>query len=249
MKDYIKLPVIAPMSDSRAELRQRDDVFWKNYILFFLLKYYKEVNHTEIENLIEVENKKNISNIEAAIKKHIRRWLKNNPTFARYELIINLEALAGDNLEGYYDLKFEHSQWHHKYFAFEAKNMGKAKSMTASTSICEYVYTKKTKDNIIKEDGGMYRYFIGKYACQLNFAGMIGFVIGKIDDPVGKLIKKINLVYDNDISIGRLIEEKIIENSIAENPNTFDSVHLRQNSETKQNEVFRLHHIIMDFTQ
>jgi len=245
MKDYIKLPAIAPMSDSRAELRHCDDVFWKNYILFFLLKYYQEVNDAEIKNIVESETQKERAEIETRIKKHIRRWLKNCPIFSRYEFIVNLEALAGDNLEGYYDLKFQHSQWHDKYFSFEAKNIGKIKRMTVSKSINEYVYIKE-KD---RENGGMYRYFIGKYSGELNFGGMIGFVIGEVDNPVRKVIEKINSVYDNDVSIGRLIEEKIIENSIAENPNTFDSVHLRQNSETKQNEVFRLHHIIMDFTQ
>jgi hypothetical protein len=246
MKDYIKLPAIASMSDSRAELRQHNDAFWKNHIIFFLLKYYKEVNNTEIKELIETENLKKIAKIETRIRDHIYRWLKNCPTFENHGFRVNREVLVNDNLEGYYDLKIDHSDWAiNKYFVFEAKNLGKAKSMSAAKSINEYVYIKE-KDI---EDGGIYRYFIGKYVKELNFAGMIGFVIGGIDDPVGKLITKINLIYDNESSIGNLVEEKIIKNSIAENPNTFDSIHLRQNSETKRDEVFRLHHIIMDFTQ
>jgi len=44
------------------------------------------------------------------------------------------------------------------------------------------------------------------------------------------------------------IVQALIENSISGNHNTFDSIHLRQNIETKQDEEFWLHHILMDFT-
>ena len=242
MKNYIKLPSLKPMSDSRKELSLITDETWKQYIFHFLLKYYKEVEE-EVITLIKTEHKKPRANIETAIKKHIRHWLKNCKDFDRHQFIINLEPSADGYLEGFYDLKFEHSQWRKKYFSFEAKNLGKTKNMSSSKSIKEYVYIKEKS----REDGGMYRYFIGKYACEMNFGGMIGFIVGKIENPIVALIDKIYSVYDNNL-VGKLTKEKIIKNSISGNHNTFDSIHLRQNIETKQDEEFWLHHILMDFT-
>ncbi len=243
MNDYIKLPALKPMPDSRNLLRRIPDTVWKQYVFYFLLKYYKEVKKEEIITLIKTRNKKKRANIEKAIKKHIRRWLKNCPSFDKHEFVINLEPSAEGEPEGFYDLKIEHSQWRRKYFSFEAKNLGKTKSMSSSKSISEYIYIKE-KD---REDGGMYRYFIGKYACEMAFGGMIGFIIGTIENPIAALIDKIHSVYDKNLA-GKLTKEKIIKNSISSNHNTFDSIHLRQNIKTKQDEVFRLHHMIMDFT-
>jgi len=243
MKSYIKLPSLNPMPDSRKELRLLSDNEWKEYIFSYILKYY-EVNQQEVVTLIETETKKNRAHIESEIKKHIKNWLTRKcAEFEEHEFKLNLEPLTECNVEGYYDLKFEHSQWHNKYFSFEAKNLGNAKSVKLSKSINEYVYVKE-KD---REDGGMYRYLNGKYACNMNFGGMIGFVIGRTENSIiEKLINKIYTVYDNN-TIGMLTNDKIIKNSIYRNPNTFDSIHIRQNNKTKENEEFRLHHIIMDF--
>jgi len=244
MKGYIKLPPLKPMSDSRTELRLLSDNEWKEYVFFFILKYCNEVEQKEILTLIETETRKSRANIEEAIKKHIRNWLKwKCPEFELHEFILNLEPSTECNLEGYYDLKFEHSQWRNRYFSFEAKNLGKAKSITLTKSIDEYVYVKEAD----REDGGMFRYLISKYACNMNFGGMIGFVVGKSKESmIEKLTYQIYKIYDNK-SIGKLTDEKIVKNSILGNENTFDSIHIRQNSKTNQDEVFRLHHIIMDF--
>lgn len=243
MRNYIKLPALKPMLDSRKILSLMSDETWKQYVFHFLLKYYKEVKEEEIITLIKTENKKPRTNIETAIKKHIRLWLKKCKDFDRHEFIINLEPSTEGYSEGFYDLKFEHSQWRKKYFSFEAKNLGKTKSMSSSKSISEYVYVKEKG----REDGGMYRYFIGKYACEMDFGGMIGFIVGEIENPIVALIDKIYSVYNNNL-VGKLTKEKIIKNSISGNHNTFDSIHLRQNIKTKQDEEFWLHHILMDFT-
>lgn len=249
MRNYIKLPALKPMSDSRKILSLLSDKTWKQYIFYFLLKYYKEVKEKEVITLIwkESENQKSRANIETAIKKHICHWLKNCPVFDRHQFIVNLEPSAEGYSEGFYDLKFEHSQWRKKYFSFEAKNLGKTKSLSSSKSIKEYVYTKEKRKGKYVEDGGMYRYFIGKYACEMKFGGMIGFIVGKIETPIAKLISKIYSVYDNNL-VGKLTKKKIIKNSISGNHNTFDSIHLRQNIKTKKDEEFWLHHILMDFT-
>jgi len=78
----------------------------------------------------------------------------------------------------------------------------------------------------------MYRYFIGKYACEMKFGGMIGFIVGEIETPIVVLIDKIYSVYNNNL-VGKLTKEKIIKNSISGNHNTFDSIHLRQNIKTR----------------
>lgn len=243
MKHYIKLPAIKPLPDSRIQLRVMSDDFWKQRIFFFLLKYYKEVNQKEIVILIDTENKKNRAKIENAITKHIYWWLKKDcPLFGYDDFKINREASAEGSLDGFYDLKIQRSEWQ-KYFCFECKNLGEAKNISAERSINEYVYVRKNG----KENGGMYRYFNGKYACDINFGGMIGFVIGEMENPVAVLINKIEAVYNNQ-SVGKLMGDKIIKNSVFDNANTFDSIHLRQNCETNQDEVFYLHHLIMDFT-
>ena len=154
-------------------------------------------------------------------------------------LKLNLEAKS-ECFEGFYDLKFQHSDWD-KYFVFEAKNLGKIKSREHSTLLNEYVYIK-TKD---KEDGGMYRFMTKKYACEINFGGMLGFVVGETKgNIIDDLTEKINIVYQN-MDKGKLVGEKIILCSIAENKNTFTTIHSRD----KTSEKFCMYHIIMDFTK
>jgi hypothetical protein len=139
-------------------------------------------------------------------------------------------------------LEFFHSYWNNtdSSFVFECKNLGKIKSCSFSQSINEYIYVD------YKKDGGMYRYFTGKYSYDMNFGGMIGFIIGSTGVPIiSKLIEKINEVYDSN-SIGKLAYP-IIQNSIFNNKNTFDSIHIRKNYQTNEDEEFTLHHIIMDF--
>ncbi len=245
MKGYIKLPPIKVMSDSRTELRKLDDKEWKNYIFFHLLQFYKNVDNKHIVALIENETKKSRANIEREIKKHIRNWLKwESQTFNEQGFKINLEPSAECNNEGYIDLQFEHSDWQNKYFSFEAKNLGKIKKTKLSKSISEYVYVK-TKD---RENGGMYRFMTSKYACDINFGGMLGFVVGKTKENIIKsLTEEIKFIYNNK-KIGNLTGKKIIYNSIENNKNTFNTIHIRKNYLTQKEEEFYLYHIIMDFS-
>ena len=238
-KGYIKLPPIKSMPDSRTLLRQLPDEEWKSYVFFFLLKYFKELDKKEVLSLIDDEKRKNRAQIETVIKKHIRNWLERKcAEFSLCEFKIDRESSTEAEVEGYYDLKFQHSQWS-KYISFEAKNLGQTKGITLPQSINEYVYVKT------KNDGGMYRYITNKYDCNFNFGGMIGFVIGDANVSVmDLLISKIQTVFCND-SIGRLIDDKIITSSIAGNPNTFDTIHFVEYGDEKK---LRLHHILMDFT-
>ncbi|MEA3495665.1 MAG: hypothetical protein U9R42_06475 [Bacteroidota bacterium] len=243
MKEYFKIPKTKAMSNLRDQLRKLDDEIWKNYIFSHLFQYYNSVDNKTIQTIIQKETDKKKANIETEIKKHIRNWLtRQSESFDEQEFIVNLEPSSECNKDGFIDLKFEHSSWRNKYFSFEAKNLGEIKNRGQSTLINEYVYVK-TKD---REDGGMYRYMTNKYACELNFGGMLGFVVGKNQDLINKLTDKIQSVYQKT-NRGTLIGNKIIYNSITDNKNTFDTIHLRKNSITKQEEKFCLHHIIMDF--
>ncbi|MCD4694914.1 MAG: hypothetical protein K8S16_01640 [Bacteroidales bacterium] len=250
MKSYIKLPEIGPMPDSRNELRKLSDDIWKKYVFFFILKYYKEVNKTEVVAIIENEKKQKREEIEKALKKHIYRWLNNNRLFNLHEFILNLEPSTECNNEGFIDLKFEHSQWRdkllqRKHFSFEAKNLGKTKSMSLQKSIKEYVYIKEKN----REDGGMFRFMTGKYACDINFGGMLGFVVVQTKMNVVKsLTDEIELIYDNS-EVGKLSGKKVVLKSIEGNENTFETFHTRESYTTKEEEEFRLYHIIMDFVK
>jgi len=235
-KEYIKLPKVEKLSDSRSKVRELSDTDWKNHIFFHLLQFYKEIDNNEIVELICKEKQKKRANIEDAIKKRIKKWLQNNPRFMLNEFLVNREPTSDGEEDGFYDLKIEHSQWRNKYFAFECKNLNKF-----SGSIDEYVYNK------YKQDGGIYRYMTNKYANDLDFGGMLGFVIEGDSNLIIKsiIIKIYDTFQKNDI--GQLTGRYIIEKSIENNANTFDSIHLRPKGNTIKKQIFNLHHIIMAF--
>lgn len=226
-KEYIRLPIAKPLLDSRSELRKLSDEEWKNLIFHHLLRFYKEADLKKIKTRIQDEKRKKRSNIEEVIKKEIKKWLKNDRLFDTQDFIINREPSADGNVAGFYDLKFEHSQWKHKYFPFECKNLDRN-----AASINEYVYNKT------KKDGGVYRYLTGKYAPELDFGGMIGFILdGNENEIISKIIVKIS---------GTFQDHSIKKSSIEGNRNTFDSIHLKRPKECRTGQTFILHHIIFD---
>lgn len=234
---HIKLPPTKLLSDSCIERRKLSDEDWKNYIFFGLLKFIKEVDKGDIMRIIDNPKIKN----ENAISNSIYRWLKNDRKFNSFEFSINREPRTDGDQEGFIDLKFQHSQWSNgnKHFLFEAKNLD-----GSSNLVNEYVYTnKKIKDSYV-ENGGIFRFMTGKYAHDMEFGGMIGYVIKKCDVNITNLlVDKIENVYRNN-ETGKLIGE-IERNSIFDNENTFSTFHKR--SGTSDNSNFILYHIIMDF--
>lgn len=235
MRNYIKVKASDDFPMSIQQQRELSDKFWKEHILAYILNYYKETPNKEISKVINNTRKKNPANIEQAIKKHIKKWFYNNEDFIYKGFIFNLEPESEGGKEGYYDIKIQHGYWNYQksYFPFECKNLG------TSTLLNEYVFVE-TKDRI---DGGMYRYFIDKYAVDQNFGGMIGFVIHETDNSViEQLIDKSKEIYSNK-ETGKLIGDKIVKNSIFGNNNTFDSIHLRK----KSKQIITIHHVVMDF--
>ncbi len=234
---HIKLPLTKLLSDSCIERRKLSDDDWRNYIFFGLLKCFKEIDRKEILRIINNHNLKN----ENAISNRIRRWLINDRKFNSFEFSVNREPRTDGDQEGFIDLKFQHSQWGNgnKHFSFEAKNLD-----GSSKLVNEYVYTNKKIKGSYIENGGIFRFMTGKYAHDMEFGGMIGYVIKKCDDNIVNILAdKIEDVYRNN-ETGKLLG-KIERNFINDNENTFSTFHNRKyvSSESK----FTLYHIIMDF--
>jgi hypothetical protein len=90
----------------------------------------------------------------------------------------------------------------------------------------------------------MFRFMSGKYSHNMEFGGMIGYIIKQCDDNfVNILVTEIEKVYRSN-ETGKLLGE-IERNSICENENTFSTFHER--SKISTDSEFTLYHIIMDF--
>lgn len=242
MEDYIIVPRQKPFPKMIDAYKEFDDEAWKNYILSFLLQYCKDVDKNQVAKIIETEKNNKQSKVEEVLKKHIRKWFINNIRFCEYGFIINRESHVEGEQEGFYDLKFQHSFWDNnkKYFAFECKNLDNP----MDTCVSGYVY-KSSKD---KDDGGVFRFIIKKYAPDLDFGGMIGFLIyGKLENAIDKILEKLENLDLTDKHIGKIMSPGIVKNSIAGNKNTFQSNHICYNSTTKQYSSILLYHIIIDF--
>lgn len=234
---HIKLPPTKSLSDSCIERRKLSDNDWKNYIFFGLLKFIKEVDKGDIMRIIKNPKIKN----ENAISNSIYHWLKNDRKFNSFEFSVNREPRTDGDQEGFIDLKFQHSQWGNgnKHFLFEAKNLD-----GSSNLVNEYVYTNKKIKGSYVENGGIFRFMTGKYAHDMEFGGMIGYVIKKCDyNIINLLVDKIEDIYRNN-ETGKLIGE-IERNSICDNENTFSTFHKR--GVTSNNSNITLYHIIMNF--
>ncbi len=234
---YIKLPSIKLLSDSCIERRKLNDDDWKNYIFYGLLKFIKEGDKTEILRIIDNPKIKK----ENAISNSIYLWLIKDRKFNSFEFVVNREPRTDGDKEGFIDLKFQHSQWGNgnKHFSFEAKNLD-----GSSKLLNEYVYTNKKIKDSYEENGGMFRFMTRKYSHNMDFGGMIGYVIKKCDDNlVNILADKIEEIYRNN-EVGELLGE-IERNSICDKENTFSTYHKR--CKTSNDSKFTLYHIIMDF--
>lgn len=208
-----------------------NDEFWKKWVFYHLLDFYKTYNSKELNYIIEQECKKPYSRIEEVVSKFIRKKLNANKEFDYHFTAIG-ESINDEELEGYYDIIIHSTNWKNKNFYFECKNLDGSQNL-----INKYVCHPQRKGVY---DGGVLRFFNGKYAQKVNFGGMIGFVIkGNESEIKNRLISKLreNLSTSPE---GDLI--KVVPNSIEENSFTFDSVHNRSEQE------FVLHHFLFDFS-
>lgn len=231
-REYIRIekPQIKLPYDTRL-LKKLDDEVWKDYIFYYLLLFYKKCDRTEIKSIIDNERKKSKPSIENRIARYIRNKLNQNKHFNQ-QLYAFGENSNDQEVEGFYDITIHSSNWKNKNFHFECKNLNKEQAI-----VNKYVCYNKGHHIY---DGGVYRFFNGKYAQASNFGGMIGFVLeGDVDtiqnNIVDKLKDKFDITPEGDLM-------NIIHDSIHDNTFTFDSFH-RRNSE-----IFVLHHLLFDLS-
>lgn len=224
-----------------VELEKLDDDFWKKWIFYFLLEFYKNHDKNILKSNIENEKKKEYPQVEKKIAKFMRRYLKNNAEFSSHFCVLG-ESINDEEKEGFYDITINNTYWKSKNFHFECKNLDENNLERGDSLVNKYIChnTYKKKDNQYIFDGGILRYFNGKYAQELNFGGMIGFVLGGNTDNIkSKIIEQLKVKLPTTPD-GDLI--KIKDNSINENKFTFDSIHSRKNID------FTIHHLLFDFT-
>lgn len=230
-RDYIR--VKKPKTPLRFDIRQLkvlDDEVWKAWVFYYLLDFYKNHDRDELKSKIETEKKKKLARVEREIAKYIRLKLNANREFGYHFTAIG-ESTNDEDIEGNYDIAIHSTNWKTKSFYFECKNLDASQDL-----VNKYVCYNQGHSIF---DGGVYRYFNGKYAQNQKFGGMIGFVLeGEISSVKDKIKKKLNDKFDISPE-GDLIE--IIDNSIEENDFTFDSKHKRFGG------GFLLHHLLFDF--
>lgn len=236
-REYIKIPKSSPMPVTLFELKELNDDVWKNEIFHHLLSFYQNYDSKELKDKIEQEKKKAKPQIENQIALYIRRYLNKDKFFSAHFDVVGENRNDDSNKEGFYDITTLNTYWVEKgtnnkvRFHFECKNLDKSQDL-----VNKYVCYNKGHSVF---DGGVYRYFNGKYAQNLNFGGMIGFVLdGNISEIKSKIAKKLNDKFDITPE-GDIVS--MTDNSIEENHFTFETVHQRKNK------LFIIHHLLFDF--
>ena len=235
-KEFVRLSKPVPLPDSSIKKRELDDSFWIDLIHSYLLDFYSKLDLASLKGYVDDEKTKTKNNHkEDSIKWYIQRWFKENKRMCMQGIRLSLEPKVYYEKVGFYDLKFVHSDWLNskteteKYYAFECKNID-----NSTGSIKEYVY------NPTNEDGGMHRYFNGKYAQEQDYGGMIGFVIqGTATNAKDRITKCITSVF-KDRAEGKLLPEGLKSNTIKGNDFTFSSLHKRMGA------TFTLNHILFE---
>lgn len=209
-----------------------------NFYLTEIFKYLYEAYH----GIASADRTKLKHNKEEEITDYIRRALQKNQTFALEGFIVNSEARNQDKVVGYYDLKFEHSNWLDQYFVLECKPID-----TTKKRMDAYIHqTVKNK----KDDGGLYRFLINKYATNKAFGGMLGYIISnKPEDVISNLKTKISSfqLVEKDVAFGSLTDPQLLETPIPKFKYSFQSNHTRiyKNRNISSIHIF---HLFMDFT-
>ncbi len=235
-REYIKISRPSPLPNYMPLLKELDDEFWKKWVFFHLLTFYQNYDSVELKQKIKTEREKSNPRIEREIAKYIRVKLNDNKTFG-YHFKAFGENTNDEDVEGNYDITIHSTNWKSKDFHFECKNLNNEQDLV-NKYVCYNTYKKDTNNQNIF-DGGVLRYFNGKYAQKLNFGGMIGFVLdGDTLDIKNKISAKLN---ENLATTPEGDLLRILDNSIDQNNFTFDSVHKRNNSELV------LHHLLFDF--
>lgn len=226
MREYIRIKKPAPLPFDTRQLKTLDDEFWKNWVFYYLLNFYKNYDSAELKSKIEDEKKKQYPRTEREIAKFVRIKLNANKEFGYHFTAIG-ENTNDEDIEGNYDITIHSTNWKSKNFHFECKNLDCSQDLVIKY-VCYNTYKKDTNNENIF-DGGILRYFNGKHVQTLTFGGMIGFVLSgdsvKIKSSLlTKLKENLHTTPEGDLI-------QITDNSIEENNFTFDSLHKRLDRE------------------
>jgi len=238
-REYIRINKPSPLPNYIHLLKELDDDFWKKWVFYHLLTFYQNYNIIELKEKIVNERNKAHPRVEREIAKYLRIKLNHNKEFSYHFTAIG-ENTNDEDVEGNYDVTIHSTNWKNKDFHFECKNLDSSQDL-----VNKYIYYNTYRKNSNNEnifDGGVFRYFNGKYAQKLNFGGMIGFVLeGEVSNIKNEIIMqmKLNETF-NTSPEGDLL--KVVDNSIEQNNFTFDSYHNRFSSE------FVLHHLLLNFS-
>lgn len=237
-REYIRIKKPTRLPFDIRQLKNLNDDFWKNWVFYYLIEFYQNFDSDELKSKIKEEKKKQYPRTEREIAKFVRIKLNANKEFGYHFTAIG-ENTNDEDIEGNYDITIHSTNWMSKNFHFECKNLGCSQDLV-NKYVCYNTY-KKDNNNENIFDGGVLRYFNGKYAQNITFGGMIGFILdGDSNNIKAEILKKLNEKFQISPE-GDLISTK--DNSIEENPFTFDSLHSRQNKE------FTIHHLLFDFVR
>jgi hypothetical protein len=172
---------------------------------------------------------------EEEITDYIRRELQKNEDFSLNGFIVNTEAQNQSEIVGYYDLKFENSYWKNQYFVLECKPVND---------------TKTKRDDYI--NSGLYRFLINKYAENLPFGGMLGYIISHNSEDIivnlKEQIKSLQLPIANSC-FGNLIDSYLLEMLVDKFQYSFQSNHTRVNTNNQIIAPIHIFHLFFDLTK
>jgi len=236
-REYIKIKKPSPLPSYIHRLKQLDDEFWKTWVFYHLLTLYQNYDSLELKSKIEIEKKKDYPKVEREIAKFLRIKLNADRIFG-YHFRAFGENTNDEEIEGNYDITIHSTNWKSKDFHFECKNLNNSQDLI-NKYVCYNTYKKNLhNENIF--DGGVLRYFNGKYAQNLKFGGMMGFILNgdtltQKNAILKKLSEKLKTTPEGDLL-------RVIDSSIEQNDFTFDSYHNRSNSE------FVIHHLLFNLS-
>jgi hypothetical protein len=237
-REYIRINKPATLPTDTRQLKILDDEFWKNWVFYYLLDFYKNYDSAELKSKIEEEKKKKPARIEREIAKFLRVKLNANRSFGGHFYAFG-ENTNDEDIEGNYDVTIHSTNWKSKNFHFECKNLDSNQDLINKYA-CYNTYEKDTNNENIF-DGGVLRFFNGKYARHQTFGGMIGFVIGGDSNIIkANILNKLNEKFPISPE-GDLISTK--DNSVGGNTFSFESLHNRQNAQ------FTIHHLLFNFVE
>ena len=240
-REYIRTKV-KKLPNTLTSLKKLNNEFWKDCVFNHLLSYYQNSSSLELIEMIKKESEKAKPKVENLIAAHIRKYLRNDKNFSSDFDVFGENINDDSSVLGFYDITISNTYWLKEKdnnkekvrFHFECKNLKNNEDLL-NKYVCFNTY--KIPNPF---DGGVYRYFNGKYAQDQNFGGMIGFILeGDLQTIKNKLCKKLETKFDLSPE-GDLKEIK--HNSIEGNNFTFDSLHNRFDSE------FVLHHLLFNFS-